>query len=515
MPDLLTLAERVSDGASVDWDAVLGGLPEERVKRVVRNLRLLESLSSFHRDTSATEETATEDATRTVVVENDVPGGPAARDTRAARAERALTVREVGHPDADGFAKPPFAWGPLEVRERLGAGGFGEVFRAWDPTLQRDVALKLLMREHRGGAGFASSVLHEARLLARVRHPHVVTVFGADAHDGRVGLWMELVRGRSLARWVEEQGRLGAREAALLGVDLCRALAAVHGAGLVHRDVKAANVMREEGGRILLMDFGAVSDASSSEEGSVSGTPRYIAPEIYAGEKATPRSDLFSLGVLLYHLVTGRYPIDAHTVGELREKMARRESRLLRDERPDLPEAFVQVVERALAWRAEDRFATAGSMEQALSAFLGAEGGGARPAVTPPADGPDRLPAPAAARPPARRAPRRRDRRSRAGGDRDRAGGARAENATGGRRPRSRARHPGRGRARPRRRPVRPRAAFLVLRRLRHRRRTPWRPRSCGSARTAGATGSSRAAVSRWATSSPSSCARRSRSTST
>ena len=171
---------------------------------------------------------------------------------------------------------------------------------------------------------------------------------------------------------------MGAREAAILGVDLCRALAAVHGAGLVHRDVKAGNVMREEGGRILLMDFGAVSDASSPEEGSVSGTPRYIAPEIYAGEKASRRSDLFSLGVLLYHLVTGRYPVDARTVGELREKVTRREMRLLRDERPDLPEGFVQVVERALAWNPEDRYASAGAMEQALSAFLGADAGASR-----------------------------------------------------------------------------------------------------------------------------------------
>src|SRR5262249_546503 len=214
--------------------------------------------------------------------------------------------------------------------------------------------------------------------VARVRHPHVVSVYGGVAHDGRVGLWMELVRGRSLAEWVESHGRFGAREAAVLGVDLCRALAAVHGAGLVHRDVKAGNVMRGEGGRILLMDFGAMSDTASADEGSVSGTARYLAPGNYTGEKATPRSDMFGLGVLLYHVVTGRYPVDAQTVGELREKIARRDARLLRDERPDLPEAFVQVVERALAWRPEDRYPTAGAMEQALSAFLGAEGAAAR-----------------------------------------------------------------------------------------------------------------------------------------
>ena len=368
-PDLITLAQRVSDGESVDWEAALRETSDEASRRIVQNLRLLESLSSFHRTGDTGADVLGRDATRTVV-----SGEPASAPPSSPR----TTPFE------------PFTWGGLEVRERLGEGGFGEVYRAWDPALQRDVALKLLKREHRGGAGFAASVLHEARLLARVRHPHVVTVFGADTHDGRVGLWMELVRGRSLAESVESHGRLGAREAAVLGVDLCRALAAVHGAGLVHRDVKAGNVMREEGGRILLMDFGAMSDTASSDEASVSGTPRYIAPEVYTGEKATPRSDIFGLGVLLYHVVTGRYPVDAQTVGELREKIARRESRLLRDERPDLPEAFVQIVERTLAWRPEDRYQTAGAMEQALSAFMGAEGFAARAAdggAFAPADG--------------------------------------------------------------------------------------------------------------------------------
>ena len=99
-------------------------------------------------------------------------------------------------------------------------------------------------------------LLEEARRLARVRHTHVVQVYGAEQHDGRVGLWMELVRGESLEQTVQTRGAFGAREAALIGLDLCAALAAVHGAGLLHRDVKAQNVMRESGGRLVLMDFG-------------------------------------------------------------------------------------------------------------------------------------------------------------------------------------------------------------------------------------------------------------------
>ena len=269
------------------------------------------------------------------------------------------------------------AWGGLEIREKVGEGAFGEVYRAWDPQLEREVALKLLKKEPSARASLASSVIREGRLLARVSHPNVVTVHGAETHDGRVGLWMEFVRGRSLEEQLERQGKFGAREASLIGIDICRALAAVHLAGLVHRDVKSRNVMRREGGRILLMDFGAgrdLSDAEEATERGVSGTPLYIAPEMFLGQAATARSDIYSLGVLLFHLVTGSYPVQAASLRALRDVHKRREVRLLRDVRPDLPEAFVRVVERALAWDPQERFGTAGETERALSQALGVEG---------------------------------------------------------------------------------------------------------------------------------------------
>jgi hypothetical protein len=184
---------------------------------------------------------------------------------------------------------------------------------------------------------------------------------------------MELIRGRTLEAHLREHGRLGAREAALIGTDLCRALAAVHGAGLVHGDVKTLNVMREEGGRTVLMDFGTgleVPLESSPSNRGLCGTPLYLAPEIHRGEEATPRSDLFSLGVLLFHLVTGGYPFVARTLSELTEAHRRGKWRHLRDARADLPDAFVQVVERALAPDPADRFGSAGEMELALSTAL-------------------------------------------------------------------------------------------------------------------------------------------------
>src|SRR5262249_49646502 len=163
---------------------------------------------------------------------------------------------------------------------------------------------------------------------------NVVTVLGAERHDSRVGLWMEFIRGRTLEDILREQGPSGEREAALIGLDLCRALAAVHRAGIVHRDIKAGNVMREEGGRIVLMDFGAGLEVGKDRAGKASlvGTPLYMAPEILRGEASTVRSDLYSLGVVMYHLVTARYPLSAGSFQRLREAHQRGEARHLRDE---------------------------------------------------------------------------------------------------------------------------------------------------------------------------------------
>jgi serine/threonine-protein kinase len=355
---LIDLAARVSDGARIDWDREEQSAASEDERRIVRHLRLVDGVAGVHRSQTSSESSKNPlEMSRTVASTVTVAG------------DTTLVASEAVEPSIRG-------WGRLEIREKIGEGAFGEVFRAWDANLDREVALKLLKTEPSLRESLASTVLKEGRLLARLRHPNVVTVHGAETHEDRVGLWMEFVRGRSLADLLDEHGTLGAREAALIGLDLCRALAAVHGAGLVHRDIKARNVMREEGGRILLMDFGAGRDTKQVEgqaTRTISGTPLYIAPEVYARRPATARSDIYSLGVLLYHLVTGSYPVRARSLGELQDKHSRREMRLLRDERSDLPESFVNVVERALAWDPDERFATAGRMEQALAAALGVE----------------------------------------------------------------------------------------------------------------------------------------------
>ena len=212
-------------------------------------------------------------------------------------------------------------------------------------------------------------VVNEGRLLARVRHPHVITVYGAEPRDGSVGIWMEFIRGRTLHQIVEQQGPLGAREATGVGTDLCRALSAVHGAGLLHRDVTAQNVMREDGGRVVLMDFGAGHerhDTSPRSGKDVTGTPLYMAPELFAGEPADVRTDIYALGVLMFHLVTGSFPVVGRSLADLGAAHRAGPRTRLRDLRADLPAPFVRAVETAVAADPADRFQTAGALEAAL-----------------------------------------------------------------------------------------------------------------------------------------------------
>ncbi len=273
-----------------------------------------------------------------------------------------------------------FTWGTLQALERIGEGSFAEIHRAWDPTLQREVALKL-RRADLGVPSFGTSRwIEEARRLARVRHPHVLSILGADEHEGRAGLWTELIDGSTLEQWITSQGPLGPREAAGVGADLCSALAAVHATGLLHGDVTTRNVMREGGsasgsasrsGRIVLMDFGSAQDARVTDLIAY-GTPLFMAPEVLAGEAPDVRSDVYSLGIVLYRLLTARYPIEPGSIDEMRGRLERGERVSLRDARTDLPAAMVEVVERACDPDRARRFATMAEFERSLARAIAA-----------------------------------------------------------------------------------------------------------------------------------------------
>ena len=213
-------------------------------------------------------------------------------------------------------------------------------------------------------------MLQEGRRLARVRHPNVVTVFGSDRLDGRVGLWMEFVHGCTLAQQVRERGVFAPRDVAEIGVQICLALAAVHEAGLLHRDVKAQNVMREDDGRLVLMDFGAGRERLDDSH-EFAGTPLYLAPEIFDGRAPSVQSDVYSVGVLLYYLLTGAYPVTARSVREMRDAHRSDAAVPLNAVRPRIPTRLVRAIERALSVKPADRFGSADDMARALAAAAG------------------------------------------------------------------------------------------------------------------------------------------------
>ena len=326
--DLLKVATAVSDGVAVDWAHL--PTPPSQATAVLREMAILDRIAQFHRQE----------------IESETP-----TDER-----RGHETQPIEHE----------MWGHLRLLEKMGKGTYGVVYRARDTKLDSEVALKLLN---------SAFELSEARNLARVRHPNVVTVYGTDQIDGRVGIWMEFVNGRTLGGLLKTHGPYSAREAAGIGVDLCRALAAVHAAGLMHGDVKAHNVMRAAGGRTVLMDFGTVKDLRTEAEVSGSGgndfagTPLYVAPEVFEGQPRTKRSEIYSLGVLLYHLVTNAYPVEGKTRAELERAHRNGERKYLRDTRPDLPDDFVRAVERALSVDPQERYATVGAFEAALAHF--------------------------------------------------------------------------------------------------------------------------------------------------
>jgi len=347
----LAVAIAIADGRPVDWNSLPVDNPDEAPAEIssslAARLRALERLVRGHE--AVRPDTSADDAHGTIL--------PVAAREKARSASQPLQVQ----------------WGPLVVIEKIGRGSFGDVYRAWDPRLDREVALKLIPEA--GLDTDVSPVVEEGRLLARVRHPNVLTVYGAERIDGRIGIWTELIDGETLAAEVLRRGALQPEEAVRIGVDVCRALEAVHRAGLLHRDVKAQNIFRDSDGRLVLGDFGTgveTNEKAPVTEPRVAGTPLYMAPEVIAHQPPTVGSDLYSVGVLLYFLVTGTYPVRGRTLEEIRRHHEEGTMTPLRARRPDAPDAFADIVDRLLA-SPDRRYGSAAAVTTALEACVAAD----------------------------------------------------------------------------------------------------------------------------------------------
>lgn len=351
---LIDLVASVVDGGTPDWATLerTAITPEER--RALEQLRIVAGVAAVHISTALPEETGPAQAPEAT--------GPASPDADA-RGGVARPLRVV--------SRAKDVWGHFELYECIGEGSYGKVYRAWDTRLHRQVAIKLLkLAARRPESGPRDGVLLEAQAIASVVHENVVAIHSVEQHDERVGLCMEFIEGQTLEQHLTRSGRFGLREATLTGLELCRALAAVHAAGLIHCDVKARNVMRSNAGRLVLMDFGAGVFSDDNVRLRRAGTPLYLAPEVLDGGPPTVQSDLYSLGVLLFFAVTGTHPVQARSVEDLHDAHRRNQRTHLSDHRPDLPDRFVQVIDRALDPDPTRRFQTAGAMRSALAESL-------------------------------------------------------------------------------------------------------------------------------------------------
>jgi hypothetical protein len=289
--------------------------------------------------------------------------------------------------------------GQFEVLEVLGKGGSGIVLRAFDGTLQRVVAVKVLAPQLAVMSPARKRFLREARSSARIRHENVVQIYAVEEQPLPY-LVMELIPGETLQERCDRMGPLELPEVLWIGRQIAEGLAAAHATGLVHRDVKPANVLIERGPHkhAKLTDFGlarAADDASVSQSGLVAGTPMYMAPEQARGDRLDHRADLFSLGSVLYLMGSGRPPFRAKTALAVLKRVAEDEPRPIREIIPETPEWLCNLISRLHAKKPEDRFASAREVADLLTARLDQllhEATVEAPSLAPPAPGEKRPP---------------------------------------------------------------------------------------------------------------------------
>jgi len=271
-------------------------------------------------------------------------------------------------------------FGDYEIIERLGAGGMGEVWKAWDPSLEREVALKVLPAETTADETARTRLLREARMASKLNHPNVCTIYEVGEAEGQAYIAMELVEGEALSDRLAA-GRLAEDEVLRLGRQMADALAHAHSNGVVHRDFKSANVVITPEGRAKVLDFGLAARMSKEElndattftadslelPGMIAGTLPYMAPELLRGEPADAGSDIWALGVVLYELASGERPFKGNTGFELSSEILSSAPPPLAPGPDGSPSTGLQgVVDRCLVKEAGARYPSAGEVRAAL-----------------------------------------------------------------------------------------------------------------------------------------------------
>jgi serine/threonine-protein kinase len=276
--------------------------------------------------------------------------------------------------------------GRYQLEEHVGSGGMSKVYRAHDRLLERTVALKILHEHYSQDDEYVERFRREARAVAQIAHPNVVTVIDRGEHEGRQFIVFEYVDGENLKQLVEREGSLPIRQVIQLGLQVASALAAAHERGVVHRDVKPQNVLLSEDGLPKVTDFGIARSAdveSVTLTGTVMGTSEYLSPEQARGEAVDVRSDVYSLGAILYELCTGRVPYPGENPVSVAMRHLHEPVPSVRERRRDVPRRLEAAIRRALAKDPAERFASMGELIAELEACLRALGNGEETIVLP------------------------------------------------------------------------------------------------------------------------------------
>jgi serine/threonine protein kinase len=277
-------------------------------------------------------------------------------------------LEPAGHPEMLGRI------GRYDVERLIGAGGMGVVLKAYDTELHRVVAIKVLLPHLATSSAARRRFAREAKAAAAVVHEHVIPIYNVESEVSLPYLVMQFVPGHSLQARVDEQGPLEIKEVLRIARQAAAGLAAAHAQGVVHRDVKPANILLEDSvDRVLLSDFGlarTVDDATLTRSGVLAGTPHYMSPEQASGQNVDQRSDLFSLGSVIYFMCTGRPPYRSDSPMAVLNRICNEPHRPIDDVNPDVPIELAELVDRLLAKNPAERFATAQEVESHVASLL-------------------------------------------------------------------------------------------------------------------------------------------------
>ncbi|MCU7935127.1 MAG: protein kinase [Candidatus Thiodiazotropha sp. (ex Dulcina madagascariensis)] len=270
----------------------------------------------------------------------------------------------------------PESIGRFSLIEEIGEGAMSIVYKAFDPEINRTLAIKLLRGECAADPEYRYRFLQEAKAAGKLTHPNIVTIFDVGEADQGPYIAMEFLEGRTLEEMMDSDTQISTREAVVYGIQLAEALDYSHARGIVHRDVKPGNIISpDDGHTIRITDFGIAHVDSPNKEhrtmmGAVLGTPQYMSPEQVEGQPVDGRSDLFSLGVILYQLITGEKPFVSETLTSLLMKIVQEDPVPIDAKKPDIPQSLQKIIERLLSKRPEQRIQTGKELATALRSVV-------------------------------------------------------------------------------------------------------------------------------------------------